>query len=174
MCPWIALAATLTLAAGCGDGAPADPVADVPTIPPDAGEVAEPADLPPVDPFDTAMVTLTGDDQRHDMPVYVANTSSLRQQGLMGWEALPDGAGMLFEFGDERRGGFWMKDTLIPLSIAFADTDGEILAILDMEPCEEDPCPSYDPDVAYRHALEVDQGRFDELGVEPGWSLEVH
>ena len=138
----------------------------------EAGEPTEAA-LPDVEPFDTATVSLTGDDLSHDVPVYVADSRRLRQRGLMGWEALPQGAGMVFVFDSERRGGFWMLDTLIPLSIAFADGDGEIVAILDMEPCEQEPCPSYDPDVAYQYALEVDQGRFAELGVEPGWRLEL-
>ena len=131
------------------------------------------ADLPEVEPFDIATVVLSTDDVRHDVPVYVADTPSLRQRGLMGWESLPEGAGMVFVFGSERRGGFWMLDTLIPLSIAFADGGGEIVAILDMDPCEQEPCPSYDPDVAYRYALEVNQGHFDELDVEPGWTLEL-
>ena len=61
-----------------------------------------------------------------------------------------------------------MKDTLIPLSIAFADADGMIVSILDMEPCETDPCEIYDPGVTYRSALEVNQGAFSRWGVEEG------
>ena len=61
-----------------------------------------------------------------------------------------------------------MKDTLIPLSIAFAGEDGTILAILDMDPCEADPCEIYDPDVSYRSALEVNQGAFYGLGRRRG------
>ena len=54
-----------------------------------------------------------------------------------------------------------MKDTLIPLSVAFADADGEIVTILDMEPCKADPCPVYDPGAPYRTALEANKGAFD-------------
>jgi uncharacterized membrane protein (UPF0127 family) len=61
-----------------------------------------------------------------------------------------------------------MKNTLIPLSIAFLDADGRILRILDMEPCEADPCPLYPPGVAYTSALEVNQGAFERWGVEVG------
>lgn len=91
----------------------------------------------------------------------------------MGRESLPARGGMLFVFPDDTDGGFWMKDTLIPLSIAFADADGTILAILDMEPCRAEPCERYRPGVAYRYALEVNQGLFDEVGAEQGWRLEL-
>jgi uncharacterized membrane protein (UPF0127 family) len=100
--------------------------------------------------------------------VELAESPEERRQGLMGRESLADDAGMLFLYPEDHRGGFWMKDTLIPLSIAFLDADGTVLAILDMDPCETDSCPTYDPGVAYRSALEVNQGAFAEWGVEPG------
>lgn len=134
-------------------------------------ESSPPPEIADVEPFATSEIALAGDGRRHAMPVYVADDAELRAQGLMGWESLPERAGMLFVFDDDHRGGFWMKDTLIPLSIAFADADGEILAILDMDPCEEEPCPTYDPEVTYRYALEVNQGAFADLGVEPGWRM---
>jgi uncharacterized protein len=96
-----------------------------------------------------------------------------RQLGLMHRTALAEDAGMLFLFPDDRQGGFWMKDTLIPLSIAFIAADGDILAILDMEPCEADPCPSYNPGVTYRSALEVNQGAFEDAGVDTDWRVEL-
>jgi hypothetical protein len=100
--------------------------------------------------------------------VEIADTEEERQVGLMHREFLPDDAGMIFLFEEEITGGFWMKNTLIPLSIAFANGDGEILRILDMEPCEADPCEIYDPGVAYESALEVNQGAFASWGVEEG------
>jgi uncharacterized membrane protein (UPF0127 family) len=103
-----------------------------------------------------------------EVEVEIADERDERRRGLMGRESLPERAGMLFLIGEERRGGFWMKDTLVPLSIAFMDGGGRILAILDMEPCERDPCPRYDPGVAYRSALEVNRGAFRRWGVEPG------
>ena len=68
-----------------------------------------------------------------------------------------------------------MKDTLIPLSVAFFDEDGRILEILDMEPCppETDPCPVFEPGVSYLGALEVNQGAFEEAGVEVGDMIEI-
>ncbi len=100
--------------------------------------------------------------------VEVADSENERQVGLMNRESLPDDAGMIFLFEEEFTGGFWMKNTLIPLSIAFADGDGTILRILDMEPCEADPCEIYDPGVTYSSALEVNQGAFASWGVEEG------
>jgi uncharacterized membrane protein (UPF0127 family) len=75
---------------------------------------------------------------------------------------------MLFVFGEDTDAAFWMKDTLIPLSIAFIDADGRIVTIHDMEPCTADPCEIYGSDAPYRTALEVNKGAFDEWGVQVG------
>ncbi len=100
--------------------------------------------------------------------VEIAETEKQRQRGLMFRKSLPAKAGMVFLFPSTRRGGFWMKNTLIPLSIAFYDARGRILRILDMKPCRADPCPVYDPHVAYRGALEVNAGAFRRFGVRAG------
>jgi uncharacterized protein len=105
--------------------------------------------------------------------VEVADSPEERARGLMNRESLREDAGMIFLFPEGNSGGFWMKDTLIPLSIAFAGADGRILRILDMEPCEADPCPVYDPGVSYHSALEVNQGAFAEWGVEEGDRLTL-
>lgn len=100
--------------------------------------------------------------------VEIAETLEARQRGLMGRNALDDDAGMAFLFDEDTRSSFYMKDTLIPLSIAFIAADGRIVAILDMEPCTADPCPSYDPETSYRMALEVRKGSFTRWGVRVG------
>ena len=105
--------------------------------------------------------------------VELADTEEKRQRGLMGRESLDEDAGMVFLHEQPTTGAFWMKDTLIPLSIAFWDERGEILAILDMEPCEEDPCEIYDPGVTWIGAVEVNQGFFGERGVEVGDTAEL-
>ncbi|HSE80263.1 MAG TPA: DUF192 domain-containing protein [Gaiellaceae bacterium] len=107
------------------------------------------------------------------VPVEVADSPEERQMGLMNRESLAEDAGMVFLFGEATTSGFWMKDTLIPLSIAFADADGVILRVLDMEPCETDPCEVYDPGVPYWSALEVNQGAFSRWGVEEGDRLRL-
>lgn len=103
-----------------------------------------------------------------ELTVEIADTPEERSRGLMGRESLPERSGMLFLYGEDTRGGFWMKDTWIPLSIAFLDAGGRILAILDLEPCAADPCPVYEPGLAYRSALEVSRGAFARLGVAVG------
>jgi uncharacterized membrane protein (UPF0127 family) len=105
--------------------------------------------------------------------IEVADTPERQALGLMHRTSLAADAGMVFLFFDANEGGFWMKDTLIPLSIAFFDRGGKILRILDMEPCEADPCESYVPGVTYWGALEVNQGAFDDWGVETGDTIRV-
>ncbi len=86
---------------------------------------------------------------------------------------LPEDAGMVFLWFGPTSGAFYMKDTLIPLSIAYFDERGRILKILDMEPCEQDPCKLYDPGITYWGALEVNQGAFERWGVEPGDTITI-
>jgi uncharacterized protein len=118
-------------------------------------------------------VLIHGDESETEVEVEIADTTEERARGLMGRESLPDDAGMLFVFSQPNAGGFWMKDTLIPLSIAFVRSDGRIVRILDMEPCRRDPCPVYDPGVTYVRALEVNRGAFKRWGVEEGDKLEI-
>ena len=118
--------------------------------------------------FARARVVIETDTRAVRVPVEVAENDEQRQFGLMFRQALPPNAGMVFVFEGDTTGGFWMKNTLIPLSIAFFGGRGQILAILDMEPCRSNPCPLYDPGVAYRGALEVNKGAFERWGVEKG------
>lgn len=90
--------------------------------------------------------------------VAIADTPELRRQGLMNIADLLDLDGMLFVFADESTGGFWMKDTLIPLDIAFFDGSGAFVDGFVMEPCTTDDCPTYRPSGSYRYALEVAAG----------------
>ena len=108
-----------------------------------------------------------------EVDVEIAETPAQQQFGLMHRESLGSEAGMVFLFPKETKGGFWMKNTLIPLSIAYFDGDGRILRILDMEPCKADPCQAYDPEVSYRGALEVNKGAFERWGVSPGDRIRV-
>ena len=98
----------------------------------------------------------------------VADSPQERARGLMGRKSLGEDEGMMFLYFEEHRGPYTMRNTLIPLSIAFFDRTGEIISILDMEPCEEEPCPLYDSGKAYWGALEVNQGAFEDWGVELG------
>ncbi len=97
--------------------------------------------------------------------VEVAVTEEERALGLMYREFLPENSGMLFIFEDEDYLSFWMKNTMIPLSIAFIDSDGVIVDIQDMEPYTTTPHISKKP---ARYALEVNQGWFKKHGVKVG------
>ena len=118
------------------------------------------------------VVIVTPEGER-TVEVEVADSEDERARGLMGRESLDVDAGMVFVFPAETSGPFWMKNTLIPLSIAFYDEDGRILRILDMEPCRRDPCPLYDPGVFYRGALEVNRGAFRDWAVGEGDTLTL-
>jgi uncharacterized protein len=137
---------------------------------------ADPAELAArIDPdlahLDGAEVTIATADGAVTVEALVAEAAEDRQRGLMHVPHLPDGTGMLFVFADDRTGGFWMKDTLVALDIAFVDAAGTIVAIVAMDPCDEDPCPVHEPGAAYLTALEVPQGWFDAAGVAVGDEL---
>jgi uncharacterized membrane protein (UPF0127 family) len=105
--------------------------------------------------------------------VEVAATPETRARGLMGRTELPADQGMAFVFDQPTTDRFWMKDTLIPLSIAFWDARGRVVAILDMQPCRADPCPTYGPDRPYVGAVEVNLGYFDDHGIRVGDQVEL-
>jgi len=102
----------------------------------------------------------------------VARTPEAWARGLMGRASLPQDGGMAFLFDEETRAAFWMKDTLIPLSILFWRGDGRIIDILDMRPCRADPCTVYRASAPYVGAIEMNRGAFERLGVEVGDTLE--
>lgn len=101
----------------------------------------------------------------HQFTVELADTPELRQRGLMDRRTLDPMAGMLFVFPESALRSFWMKDTLIPLSIAYIDERLTIREIHDMEPLSLVPVPSRFPAM---FALEVNQGVFEQLGIGPG------
>ena len=131
-------------------------------------------DAPVNDPADaTLRLEFATDRGAVSVRVEVVDTPETRQRGLMGRTSLDDDAGMLFVWPEDASSSFHMKDTLIPLSIAFIAADGTVLRILDMEPCTADPCPTYDPRTSYRMALEVNNGAFTRLGIQEGDRAQV-
>lgn len=105
--------------------------------------------------------------------VWIAETTASRQRGLMLVERMDPAAGMVFLFDEATDGAFWMKDTLIPLSIAFWDGEGTIVRVLDMQPCPSDPCPLYSPGASYVGAIEVNLGALAAAGVVAGNTIEL-
>ncbi len=103
------------------------------------------------------------------LAVEVADTDELRTCGLMHRPSLPAEQGMLFVFEQDVQVGFWMRNTLIPLSIAYIDTDGRIVDILEMEPLPPGaPAVIYTPRGPYRYAVEANTGWFTRQGLAPG------
>lgn len=132
--------AMLLLAAGCSDSPPSSP------------------------PGTTAnTVTLNG----ATVKVAVASTMTARAKGLMGVSQMAADSGMLFLFADDRQRGFWMKDTPIPLSIAFLDASLKVVFMADMTPNTTTVVGGFNAP-PMRYALEVNQGWFAAHGVAVG------
>jgi uncharacterized protein len=102
------------------------------------------------------------------LTVEIAKTHEARANGLMGRTELAEGHGMLFIYSEPQRLVFWMKNTLIPLSIAFFDEDKELINILDMEPPAGPKLVRYRSTAPALYALEVPQGWFERHDIERG------
>jgi len=102
------------------------------------------------------------------MRLEVAATGEQRQRGLSRRPDLAPGTGMVFLFPRDTASAFWMKDTLVPLSIAFVAADGRVVWVAEMTACRRDPCRLYEPGGAYRYAVELPAGAFAGAGVGPG------
>ncbi len=99
----------------------------------------------------------------------VASTTATRSQGLMRRKSMAQGAGMLFLFDQSAAHCMWMKNTLIPLSVAFIDERGEIVNIADMQPLDEATHCAMRP---VRYALEMNQRWFNKRGIGPGAHID--
>lgn len=133
------VAAMLLLAAGCSDSPSSPPGSSLPTA---------------------NTVTLNG----ATVKVAIAATQTSRAKGLMGVTQMAADSGMLFVFADERQRGFWMKDTPIPLSIAFLDASLKVVFLADMMPNSTTVVGGFNAP-QMRYALEVNQGWFAARGV---------
>ena len=125
-----------------------------------------PSTEPPSLPTGTLSISTGGATVSID--VQIARTAAQLERGLMGRKSLGPDAGMVFLEDGPTDATFWMKDTLIPLSIAFWRSDGRIVDIQDMAPCTADPCPVYRSRDLYAGAVEVNRGFFAAHGVTLG------
>jgi|SRR5215218_308186 uncharacterized membrane protein (UPF0127 family) len=133
------------------------PEAAAPTTP--AGGGGRPTAEYRLEPLDGPAVTVR---------LEVAADPAARARGLMGRREVPEGTGMVFLYPEDVAEAFWMKNTLVPLSIAFVAADGRVVSVAEMTPCEADPCPSYAPAGPYRYAVELAAGAFPAAGVGEG------
>ena len=111
--------------------------------------------------FERGVVRIAQDGREAAIPVEIARSSKARAQGLMGRERLAENAGMLFVYKDDARRFFWMKNTRIPLSLAFIDKSGVVLEIIHLQPHKPGMrIPSYRSRNKVRRVLEMNQGWF--------------
>ena len=167
------------LAAGCGGSPDADSNPGAPSTTTGSGGAAE-TTRGEMGGGETTRATADGElpvvtisasgAEEVEVRVEVADSGVARYIGLRWRESLPEDRGMLFVYGKEREMSFTMADTVIPLSIAFIDSEGRIVDIQDMEPLEEGPYRSAEP---ARYALEVNQGFFAQRGVEVRDTVEI-
>ncbi len=100
--------------------------------------------------------------------VQIAETDLHRQTGLMNVTRMSDRVGMAFLFSLSTSTPFWMKDTLIPLDIAFWDAQGHIVSVFTMTPCTADPCHLYEPALPYVGSAEMNAGLLAAQGIRVG------
>jgi len=113
----------------------------------------------------TSVITISSANGPVSLEVELARTETERNTGLMYRTELEDGKGMLFIFEKDDVLSFWMKNTLIPLSIAYISYDGIIIDIKNMYPHDISPVHS---SRSVRYALEVPQGWFAGAGIKEG------
>lgn len=104
----------------------------------------------------------------------LAATETQRAQGLMRVTDLEGYPGMVFRFSQDTQAAFHMRNTPMPLSIAWFSSGGDLVSTADMAPClDSNDCPVYAAAGPYRYAIEVPQGQLDALGIVAGAKLEV-
>lgn len=107
--------------------------------------------------------------------VELAQSNDEKSHGLMFREKMSDKQGMLFVYDEEQIMSFWMKNTLIPLSIGFFDKDKKLLEVIDMEPVSvlEKDIPSYQSKSPAQYALEVNKGWFVRNKIKLGTKFSL-
>lgn len=111
------------------------------------------------------LIIRAGDGQEHQIRAEIARSDTEKSKGLMFRTSLKDGEGMLFVEEGDRILSFWMKNTLIPLSIAYISSVGVITEIHDLKPGQLNPVRSTR---SLRYALELPHGWFERSGVAAG------
>jgi uncharacterized membrane protein (UPF0127 family) len=155
----------LAFAVACGAGGEGGGAQDVPT-PLLSQEPGSPGDSSRVGSGELVVVRVGG----HEIRVEIADDSAERERGLMYRESLPEHQGMLFVYGSAATRSFWMRNTLIPLDIAFIDPDGVIVDIQQMRQTQTAELTTSKFPAMY--ALEMNLGWFEANEVEVGDRLE--
>jgi uncharacterized membrane protein (UPF0127 family) len=162
--------AVATLPANTPASSPAHAGTPTPWVPPTA-LVGTPipgaeATLTAAPPLQRGTLTITNSlGEKIDVHVEIADTPPSQELGLMFRSSMPPDAGMLFDFKGQTTDGFWMEDTILPLSIAFFGQDGAIVSIADMQPLDTTTVYAAGP---YYYALETNQGFFRAHNINAG------
>jgi uncharacterized membrane protein (UPF0127 family) len=153
----------LLLVVGCGGEKSSAPSESKETAPSTTATESEASQTP------TVIIT-NSEGERVEVQVEIADSRTEQARGLMERTELAENAGMLFILKSEQSPGFFMENTLIPLSIAFIDSEGRIVDIQDMQPLDE---THHYPAEPAQYMLEVNQGFFAERGVQVGDHVEL-
>ncbi len=145
---------------------------DTPNTPPTSTPVPDDAVLP--SGFELIAATLTKPDGTVcDLCLWLADSGAQRSRGLMGVTHLGPADGMAFRYPEPHTTQFWMKDTLLPLSIAFYGPDRVFIDSFDMEPCITEECQRYPTPTRFVVAVETYQGDLEQLEMIAGSTLEL-
>jgi uncharacterized membrane protein (UPF0127 family) len=160
----------VALLAACGGSPAADAPATQVTAGPTAVATVVAGGRTRLDGYGEITVTVVDAEGRtRTVCLLLADTTALQERGLMYVTdpALGGYDGMVFAYQSDDDGGFWMRHTRLPLSIAWIREDGSTVSTADMEPCPDSAatCPTYPSGGAYRFAIEVPRGRLADLGL---------
>ncbi len=183
---WLARAVAVVLALGLGSAfvrsanRPADPYLEVER---NAGVASPQGSLPargaraPFEAFAESpfRITLAEAKTAADHCALLADSAILHAKGMMEQSDFAGYEAMIFAFQTETAGLFFMRNTPLPISIAFFDNDGAFVSSADMDPCPDEvvDCPLYGADRPYRYALEAPKGALAGLGIGPGSVLSL-
>ncbi len=124
--------------------------------------------------FESVLVSVMPiDGVSRELCMWVADTPERRARGMMGATGFGEAEAMVFAQPAPSTGTFWMKNTLIPLSIAYFDSSGEFLSSDEMTPCTTPECERYSTAVGYRWAVEAPSGGLAGLGLVEGSTISV-
>lgn len=161
---WVALLSLVFLATACGAQSSS-------TSSRSATSTASTAATTAAQHLKTRPLTIdTSGGKKVRMSVEIADTWPEQERGLMYRTSMPEDHGMLFVFNRETTLTFWMKNTLIPLSVAFMDSKGRIVDIQNMKPQTETKHISAKPS---QYALEANKGFFEQHGIKVGNRVEL-
>jgi uncharacterized membrane protein (UPF0127 family) len=182
---WLLVLAAVLLGLGLyafvvrGASQPADPVleSNAPSATqPDLAPPGDPARVP-IEGFSELALTVQPPAGAGDLMAWcllAALSAEERSRGLMGVTDLHGYSGMVFVYANDVRNEFYMKDTPMPLSIAWIDKDGAVVSTADMAPCgHRNDCRLYPAAGPYRMAIEVPLGGLPALGLVPGATVTV-